>query len=131
MRVGARRSASNGRQPARPRDPMSFPYNLARNGPAVARGHREANGIGGRDASQGVAALCRSNVSVHDLAVEAVLRHDREAAFHAVACCPVTSAVLSLPKIREMFEEMWEAEEQFLGWFDKRRTEPIPETFEE
>lgn len=78
-----------------------------------------------------VAVLCRSNVSVHDLAVEAVLRRDREAAFHAVACCPVTSAVLSLPKIREMFDQMWEAEKELLTWFEPGRTGDVPETFTE
>jgi len=83
------------------------------------------------DLPKGVAALCRSNISVHDLAVEAVLSRDKEAAFQAVACCPVTAAVLSLPKIREMFDEMWEAEKQFLGWFEDGNTGPVPETFEE
>ena len=44
------------------------------------------------------------------------VRRDREAAFHAVACCPVISAVLPLPKIREMFDQMWEAEKELLTW---------------
>lgn len=59
--------------------------------------------------------------------VEAVLRRDREAAFHPVACCPVTSAILSLPKIREMFGEMWEAEKKLLTWLEPGRTENVPE----
>jgi alpha-galactosidase len=80
---------------------------------------------------KGVAALCRSNVSVHDLAVQAVLKRDRELAFQAVALCPVTSAVLSLPKIREMFDEMWEAEKQFLTYFEPGQDGDMPETYTE
>ena len=70
------------------------------------------------DLPKGVAALCRANVSVHDLAVQAVLERDREAAFHAVACGPLTSAVLTLPKIRQMFDEMWEAEGGLLADYE-------------
>ena len=94
----------------------------------------DANGISAcqvGDMPKGVAALCRSNVSVHDLAVQAVLKRDRELAFQAVALCPVTSAVLSLPKIREMFDEMWEAEKELLTWFEPGRTGDVPETFTE
>jgi alpha-galactosidase len=83
------------------------------------------------DLPKGVAALCRSNISVHDLAVEAVLNRDKEAAFHAVACCPVTSSILSLPKIREMFDEMWEAEKDLLTYFKPGGAENVPETFSE
>jgi alpha-galactosidase len=64
------------------------------------------------------AALNRTNVAVHELAVRAVLDRDREAAFHAVALDPLTAAVLPLPRIREMFDEMWAAETHLLGWFD-------------
>ena len=56
------------------------------------------------------AALNRTNINVQELAVEAVLHHDREAAFHAVALDPLTAAVLPLDRIRAMFEELWQAE---------------------
>ncbi len=56
-----------------------------------------------------LAALSRSNQAVQQLATQAVLDGDREAAFHAVALDPLTSAVLSLAEIREMFDEMWAA----------------------
>ena len=56
-----------------------------------------------------LAALSRSNQAVQQLATQAVLDGDREAAFHAVALDPLTSAVLSLSEIREMFDEMWTA----------------------
>ncbi len=75
-----------------------------------------------------LAALNRSNIAVQELAVRAVLDRDREAAFHACALDPLTAAVLPLHKIREMFEELWEAEKDLLLWFDPTHTGPLPET---
>jgi len=64
------------------------------------------------------AALNMSNIAVQELAVRAALDRDREAAFHAVALDPLTAAVLPLPEIRRMFEEMWAAEGELLSYFD-------------
>ena len=60
-----------------------------------------------------------SNIAVEELAVEAVLNKDREAAFHACALDPLTASVVPLPRIREMFEELWEAEGDRLAYFDE------------
>lgn len=65
------------------------------------------------------AALNMTNIGVQELAVKAALQRDREAAFHAVALDPLTAAVLPLPKIRAMFEEMWAAEGDRLRYFDE------------
>ncbi len=65
------------------------------------------------------AALNMSNIAVEELAVEAVLKKDREAAFHACALDPLTASVVPLPRIREMFEELWEAEGDRLAYFDE------------
>ncbi len=54
-----------------------------------------------------LAALSRSNQALQQMAVNAIIDGDREAAFHAVALDPLTSAVLSLREIRDMFDEMW------------------------
>ncbi len=56
-----------------------------------------------------LAALSRSNQAVQQMATQAILDGDREAAFYAIALDPLTSAVLSLSEIREMFDEMWTA----------------------
>ena len=56
-----------------------------------------------------LAALSRSNQAVQQMAVNAIIDGDKEAAFHAIALDPLTSAVLSLGEIREMFDEMWSA----------------------
>ena len=58
------------------------------------------------------------HIAVQDLAVRAVLNRDKEAAFHACALDPLTAAVVSLPDIRRMFEELWAAEGDRLSYFD-------------
>jgi alpha-galactosidase len=75
-----------------------------------------------------LAALDRAHVAVQELAVKAVLEKDREAAYHAVCLCPMTAAVVPLPKIREMFDRLWEAEGDLLLYFDRNHTGPVPET---
>jgi len=75
-----------------------------------------------------LAALNRSNIAVHELAVRAVLDRDKEAAFHACALDPLAASVVSLPKMREMFEELWEAEGDLLLHFDPDHKGPMPET---
>jgi alpha-galactosidase len=74
-----------------------------------------------------LAALNQSNVAVQELAVQAVLERDREAAFWACAVDPLTSAVLPLHKIREMFDELWDAVSDHLLWFDPDFAGPLPE----
>ena len=64
------------------------------------------------------ASINMSNIGVQELAVQAVLDRDREAAFHACALDPLTAAVVSLPDIRRMFEELWAAEGDRLSYFD-------------
>ena len=63
------------------------------------------------------AALNMSNIAVQELAVQAVLERDREAAFHACALDPLTAAVVPLPRIREMFDELWAAEGDRLAYY--------------
>jgi alpha-galactosidase len=65
------------------------------------------------------AALNRTNVSVQELAVKAVVERDRDAAYHAVALDPLTAATVPLPKIRQMFDEMWENERELLTHFER------------
>lgn len=62
-----------------------------------------------------LAALCRSNMAFFDLAVQAVLENDKEKALYALTVDPLTSAVCSLAEIKEMFDELFEAEREFIG----------------
>jgi alpha-galactosidase len=71
------------------------------------------------------AALCRSNISVQELAVDAALNGDYEAAYHACLMDPVTAVALAPHEIRNMVDEMFEAEMQWLPQFQgKKPTSP-------
>ncbi|MCH7594606.1 MAG: alpha-glucosidase/alpha-galactosidase [Chloroflexi bacterium] len=65
-----------------------------------------------------LAALNRTNINVQELAVQAVIERDREAALHAVMLDPLTSASLPLDRIREMFDEMWTAHGDALAEYE-------------
>jgi len=69
------------------------------------------------------AALCQSNVSVQELAVKAALEGDYEAAYHACMLDPLTGAVLAPHEIRNMVDEMIDAQMQWLPQF--RGKKPI------
>lgn len=64
-----------------------------------------------------LAALDRRHLEFHDLAVTALLEKDREAAVHALMLDPLTSAVCTPRDIRAMFDEMVEAEREYLPSF--------------
>jgi alpha-galactosidase len=63
------------------------------------------------------AALNNVQITVQRIAVEAARTGDRELVHAAVALDPLTSAVLTLPKIHEMTERMLEAEARWLERF--------------
>jgi alpha-galactosidase len=65
-----------------------------------------------------LAALDAVHMYAHELMVEAVLKLDRTAALHALMLDPLTAAVCSPEEIRQMFDEMWEAEREDLGAFE-------------
>lgn len=56
-----------------------------------------------------LAAICRTNINVQELAVEAALTGNREAVYHAVMLDPHTAATLPLEKIWSMCDELIEA----------------------
>jgi alpha-galactosidase len=55
---------------------------------------------------------------IHELMVQAVIERDREPALMALMLDPLTAAVCSPDEIRQMFEEMWEAEQADLAVFE-------------
>ena len=67
-----------------------------------------------------LAALNRGHMAVHELVVEALLEHDRRKALYALSLDPLTAAVCSLEEIERMFNEMWDAEREFLYAFEQR-----------
>ena len=56
-----------------------------------------------------LAALNRGMVNVQILGAQGASNHDRESIFHAVCMDPLTAAVCSLPEIRKMTDELFEA----------------------
>ncbi|MDP9242900.1 MAG: alpha-galactosidase [Actinomycetota bacterium] len=63
------------------------------------------------------AALNQEQIVVQRLTVEAARKGDRDLVHAAVALDPLTSAVATLPEIREMVDRMLEAEAQWLPQF--------------
>ncbi len=64
-----------------------------------------------------LAALNRTNVNVQSLIVEAALKGDVEAVYHAVMLDPLTAAVCTLPQIRSMVDDLLAAQIQWLPQF--------------
>ncbi len=61
-----------------------------------------------------LAALCQSNVSVHQLAVEAVLQQDRRYIYWALMMDPVTHSMLTLDQIETVVDELVDAQPAYL-----------------
>jgi alpha-galactosidase len=74
-----------------------------------------------------LAALNQTNITVQELTVEASLTGDPEYAMQAIALDPLTSAVCTLAEVREMAQEMLEAEREWLPQFEGRKLTPKPE----
>ena len=64
-----------------------------------------------------LAALNQTHMAVHELVVSSLLEGDREAAVHALMLDPLTAAVCSLEEIRNLFDELYEAEREFIRAF--------------
>ncbi len=60
------------------------------------------------------AAMCRANMAVFELAVDGVLRQDREAVIQSMIADPLSAAVCSPGELRSMAEELFKAEEKFI-----------------
>ncbi|MBO0777753.1 MAG: alpha-galactosidase [Ktedonobacteraceae bacterium] len=64
-----------------------------------------------------LAALNRSHMAVHTLMVEALLTKSKEAARYALMLDPLSAAACSLAELNDLFDEMWEAEKDYLQPF--------------
>jgi alpha-galactosidase len=63
------------------------------------------------------AALCRSNVDFQELVVDAIREQSRDLARQALLFDPATQAVLSVRRTAQLFDEMWDAEKDLLGYY--------------
>ena len=62
-------------------------------------------------------ALCISNIMVQKAAVEGVLELDREKIYHSVLLDPNTASVSSPREVRDMVDDLFEAEKEWLPKF--------------
>ncbi|MGE5549682.1 MAG: alpha-galactosidase [Bacteroidota bacterium] len=62
-----------------------------------------------------LAALCRSNINVHQLAVEAVLNKDRKSVYWALMMDPATHSVLTLDQMQEVADALIAKHQEYLG----------------
>jgi alpha-galactosidase len=63
-------------------------------------------------------ALCTSNIMVQKAAVEGQLTLDKEKIYHAVLLDPNTASVCSPKEIRDMVDDLFEAEKEWLSRFN-------------
>jgi len=63
------------------------------------------------------AAINRTNINVQELAVYGAMHGDREAVHQAIALDPLTGALLTLPQIHTMVNELFDCEAQWLPQF--------------
>jgi alpha-galactosidase len=61
-----------------------------------------------------LAALCRSNMAVFELAVQGILGKDPESIVHAMMLDPLSAAVCSPAEIRRMAGELFRAERKYI-----------------
>lgn len=66
------------------------------------------------DLPEQCAALCRSNMAVFELCVQGILNNDRESVIHAMMLDPLSAAVCSPGEIRQMTEELFKAEKNYI-----------------
>ena len=66
------------------------------------------------------AALNNVNVASEEMTVEAALTGDRQLVYHAVACDPLTAAVLSLAEIEKLVKAMFKKNKGYLPGFDSK-----------
>lgn len=65
------------------------------------------------------AALNKLNINVQELAVEAAVKRKKSLVYQAISLDPLTSAVLSLEEIKNMVDEMFEKEKEYLPDFNE------------
>jgi len=68
-----------------------------------------------------LAVLDQIHVAIQEMAVEAAITGDREMIYHACLYDPFTAAVCSMQEIRQMVNDLFDAQREFLPQFTKPR----------
>ena len=66
-----------------------------------------------------LAALNRTNINVHELAVRGIVEKDKTKIFHSILLDPLTSAILTIDEIKKMVDELFEANKKYVKDFKK------------
>lgn len=74
-----------------------------------------------------LAAICRQNIAVHEMAVLAAKHKDPELAFQAISYDPLTASVCSLQQIRNMVWELFQAQKEYLPGYPVDKFRKIKE----
>ena len=61
-----------------------------------------------------LAALNRTEINVHELAVRGIVEKDKTKLFQAILLDPLTGAILTIDETRRMVDEIFEAEKEYL-----------------
>lgn len=64
-----------------------------------------------------LASLNRAEINVHELAVRGIVEKDKTKIFHSILLDPLTSAILTIDETRQMVDEMFQAEKDYLKGF--------------
>ena len=64
-----------------------------------------------------LAALNRTNINVQELAVRGIVEKDKTKIFYSILLDPLTSAILSIDEIRQMVNELFAANKEYLKKF--------------
>jgi len=62
-----------------------------------------------------VAALCRMEIHVHQLAVEAILERDRTRVYQALMMDPLTHSVMTIDQMESLVDELIAGQQEWLG----------------
>ena len=65
-----------------------------------------------------IAALNLNNVGVQELAVRGIVEKDKNKIFQSILLDPLASAVLTIDEIREMVDEMFRDDKQYLKYYE-------------
>jgi alpha-galactosidase len=61
-----------------------------------------------------LAALNRTEINVHELAVRGIVEKNKTKIFQSVLLDPLTSAILTIDETRKMVDEMFKADRQYM-----------------
>jgi alpha-galactosidase len=65
-----------------------------------------------------LAALNRTNINVQELAVRGIVEKDKTKIFHSILLDPLTSAVLTIDETRQLVDQMFQTEKEYLKGYE-------------